>query len=101
MKKDTKVISLRGRLPGYGVSSAPEDPQMAKILEIQSPGMCLHCGGVGVVDYIDLVSERSKLHCPACQHYWDESLAEPEGEVERAQMAARREAAAAQRRLHR
>jgi hypothetical protein len=53
-----KIINLRDHQLGSG------------------PGYCAACGTKGVADYIDTVQQRVKLHCPACQAWWDEDIDE-------------------------
>jgi hypothetical protein len=87
--KDAKVINLRERLAGNkagGSEAAGADA---------SSRACQRCGGRGVVDFLDLVARRAKLHCQGCQHYWDEQLPEPDDARAKALVAA-----AADRRLH-
>ncbi len=102
MRGDAKVISLRERLAGYGGTridadtiEEPGTPEPA-----QPAGACARCGSAGVTDFVDLVAQRAKMHCPACQHYWDEQLAEPDDDDARARLAVRRADAATRRHRH-
>ncbi len=101
MRGDAKVISLRDRLAGFGGTRIDADaidksePAAARTL-----GVCSRCGGAGVTDFVDLVAQRAKMHCEACQHCWDEEVAEPEDDRARARLAARRQDAATRRLRH-
>lgn len=96
-----KVIDIRDRLAGLGGTRSGADAiEGPSPSQLQTPGVCLRCGDRGTIDFVDLVSQRAKLHCPACQHFWDEQVAEPTDDNARARLATRREAAATRRLRH-
>jgi hypothetical protein len=101
MRGDGKIISLRDRLAGYGGTrvdgGGAQDPVP---VQAQTPGVCPKCGVPGTIDFVDVVSEKVKLHCSACWHCWDEHANEPEDGAPRGWLDARREDAATRRRGH-
>jgi hypothetical protein len=99
--RNAKVISLRGRLAGYGGTAAnPDGGWDNDPTELEAPGVCRRCGALGTTDFVDLVAERAKMHCPRCWLCWEQEVAEPADEEARARLATRRADAAIRRQRH-
>jgi hypothetical protein len=97
---DAKVISLGGRLVGRGAAANLDGGRYDDTTESEIAGVCGRCGAPGTTDFVDLVAERAKLHCPRCWLCWEEEVPEPADEGARARLAARRADAATRRLRH-
>jgi hypothetical protein len=60
-------------------------------------GVC-RCGSKGTLDFIDLVAQGAKYHCPTCNTLWECGLVDPVDPTERARLDVARAEAAARRR---